>query len=77
LARLSGIKAQIGYKRRPCKYGGKPSVVVDNTLNLQFDVMHPTGSAFSVMRIRYCMPTADANRARWPTHGLCDNLRAQ
>ena len=31
LARLAGIYAQIGYKRRPGKYGGKPSVVVDNS----------------------------------------------
>jgi len=41
LARLAGIRAQIGYKRRPGKYGGKPSVVVDNTLNRQFDVGAP------------------------------------
>jgi len=41
LARLAGIKAQIGYKRRPGKYGGKPSVVVDNTLSRQFDVDAP------------------------------------
>ena len=41
LARLAGIKAQIGYKRRPGKYGGKPSVVVDNSLNRQFDVDAP------------------------------------
>lgn len=41
LARLGGIKAQIGYKRRPGKYGGKPSIVVDNTLNRQFDVDAP------------------------------------
>jgi len=41
LARLAGIYAQIGYKRRPGKYGGKPSVVVDNTLNRQFDVEAP------------------------------------
>lgn len=38
LSRLAGIKAQIGYKRRPDSYGGKPSVVVDNTLDRQFDV---------------------------------------
>jgi putative transposase len=38
LAGLAGIKAQIGYKRRPGSYGGKPSVVVDNTLDRQFDV---------------------------------------
>jgi len=41
LARLAGIRAQIGYKRRPGKYGGKPSVVVDNTLNRQFNVSAP------------------------------------
>jgi len=41
LARLAGIKAQIGYKRRPGKYGGKPSVVVDNTLSRQFNVYAP------------------------------------
>jgi putative transposase len=38
LTRLAGIKAQIGYKRRPGKYGGKPSIIVDNTLDRQFDV---------------------------------------
>ena len=32
LARLAGIQAQIGYKKKPGVYGGKPSVVVDNTL---------------------------------------------
>jgi len=38
LTRLAGIKAEIGYKRRPGKYGGRPSVAVDNTLDRQFDV---------------------------------------
>jgi putative transposase len=41
LARLAGIRAQIGYKRRPGKYGGKPSIVVDNTLDRQFEVAEP------------------------------------
>ena len=41
LANLAGIKAQIGYKRRPGMYGGKTSVVVDNTLDRQFDVEAP------------------------------------
>jgi putative transposase len=41
LAHLAGIRAQIGYKRRPGTYGGKPSVVVDNTLDRQFDVEAP------------------------------------
>ncbi len=38
LARMAGIKAQIGYKRRPGKYGGNPSIAVDNTLDRQFNV---------------------------------------
>ena len=33
-----GIRAQIGCKRKPGSYGGRPSVVVDNTLDRQFDV---------------------------------------
>lgn len=41
LARLAGIHAQIGYKRRPGMYGGKPSIVIDNTLDRQFDVADP------------------------------------
>ena len=41
LTRLAGIKAQIGYKRRPGSYGGKPSLAVDNTLDRQFDVAAP------------------------------------
>ncbi len=38
LDRLAGFRAEISYKRKPGKYGGKPSVVVDNTLDRQFDV---------------------------------------
>lgn len=38
LTRLAGIKAQIGYKRRPGSAGGKPSAVAANTLDRQFDV---------------------------------------
>ena len=41
LASLAGIAAQIGYKRRPGRYGGKPSVVADNTLDRQFEVDAP------------------------------------
>lgn len=41
LARLAGIKAQIGYKRRAGKYGGKPSIVINNTLDRQFNVDAP------------------------------------
>ena len=41
LARLAGVRAQIGYKRKPGSYGRRPSVVVDNTLDRQFDVAEP------------------------------------
>ena len=41
LVNLAGIKAQIGYKRRPGKYGSKPSIAVDNTLDRQFNVAAP------------------------------------
>lgn len=41
LGKLAGIKAHIGYKRRPGAYGGRPSVIVDNTLDRQFDVEAP------------------------------------
>ncbi len=44
LTRLAGIKAEIGYRRRPGNYGGKPSLVIDNTLDRRFDVAAPTGS---------------------------------
>jgi putative transposase len=33
LARLPGIRAQIGYERQLGQYGGKPSLAVDNTLD--------------------------------------------
>ena len=38
LIRLTGIKAQICYKRRPGIYGGKPAVAIDNTLDRQSDM---------------------------------------
>jgi putative transposase len=41
LANLADIRAQIGYRRRPGTFGGKPSVVVDNRLGRQFDVKAP------------------------------------
>ena len=41
LAQLAGIRAQIGYKRRPEQYGCKPSLAVDNTLGRRFDVEAP------------------------------------
>ena len=38
LASLAGIVAQIGHKHRSGRYGGKPAVVADNTLDRQFEV---------------------------------------
>lgn len=35
------IVAQIGYKRRLGRYGGRPAVVADNTLDRQFEVGMP------------------------------------
>ena len=41
MARLAGIRAQIGYKKKPGSYGGSPAVVADKTLNREFDVDAP------------------------------------
>lgn len=41
LAGLAGIAAQIGYKRRLGRYGGKPAVVAENKLARQFRVDVP------------------------------------
>jgi putative transposase len=41
LASLAGILAQVGYKRRPGRYGGKPAVVASNDLDRQFEVDSP------------------------------------
>ncbi|MFY0679754.1 MAG: IS3 family transposase [Thalassovita sp.] len=41
LARLAGIQTPVGYKKQPGVYGGKPPVVVDNTLDRQFSVDAP------------------------------------
>ena len=38
LASLAGMTVQIGYKRRPSRYGGKPAVVTTNILDRQFEV---------------------------------------
>ncbi|WP_170601376.1 hypothetical protein [Ruegeria arenilitoris] len=42
------------------------------------DVHDIIGDAFTdaLGRIRYCMPTADGNRARWPTHELWHQFEA-
>lgn len=41
LASLAGIAAQLGYKRRPGRYGGKPAIVAENKLEQQFEVSQP------------------------------------
>ena len=41
LASLAGITAQIGYRPRPGRYGGKPAVVAANALDRQFEVDTP------------------------------------
>ncbi|MCF6328754.1 MAG: IS3 family transposase [Henriciella sp.] len=44
LTRLAGITAQIGYKRRPGGYGGKPAIISENKLGQHFK----TGAADQV-----------------------------
>jgi putative transposase len=41
LASMAGIAAQVGYMRRPGRYGGKPAVLTNNTLDRQFEVEAP------------------------------------
>jgi putative transposase len=41
LASMAGIAAQVGYRRRPGRYGGKPAVLANNTLDRQFEVEAP------------------------------------
>jgi len=41
LMQKSGLKAQIGYKRRKGYYGGKPAVVAPNLLKRNFKTNHP------------------------------------
>lgn len=41
LMRGAGLRAQVGYRRRPGHHGGRPSVVAPNHLQRQFDVAEP------------------------------------
>ena len=41
LMSAEGLGAQVGYKRRPGKYGGQPSIVAENQLDQDFDVASP------------------------------------
>lgn len=41
LASLAGIAAQVGYRRRPGRYGGQPSIVAENKLEQQFQASQP------------------------------------
>ena len=81
LTKLAGIIAQIGYKRRPGKYGGKPSVVVDNTLDRQFDVeaLHTVWvTTFPTSGRRRASPTwrwsSICSHAAW-SDGPCSHAR--
>jgi putative transposase len=41
LASLAGVAAQVGYRRRPSRYGGKPAVVAENRLEQRFEASRP------------------------------------
>jgi putative transposase len=51
LAALAGIAAQVGYRRRPGRYGGKPAIVAENRLEQQFQASQP--DQIRVTDIRY------------------------
>ena len=59
LARLAGIRAQIGYKKKPGSYGGSPAIVADNALNREFDVDAPD---------QFCLSAIEDNRLPVPGH---------
>ena len=56
LASLAGIKAKIGYKRRPGSYGGKPSLVHAGADHR--DAARSRGSAFARGEDRCDLPVA-------------------
>ena len=41
LASRAGIAAQVGYKRRPRRYGGKPAILIENRLEQHFQTSAP------------------------------------
>ena len=41
LASLAGIAAQIGYRRGPGRYRGKPAIMAENRLERQFEASIP------------------------------------
>lgn len=41
MASLAGIAAQVGYKRRPGRCGGKPTIVAENRLEQRFEASAP------------------------------------
>lgn len=41
LTTLAGIKVEIGCKRRPGRYGGKPTIIAENKVAQNFDVAVP------------------------------------
>jgi putative transposase len=54
LTKLAGIRARIVYRRRPGSYGGKPSGIVDNTLDRQLDVDAPDRVCLTAMQRIAC-----------------------
>ena len=41
LASIAGIAAQVGYKRRPGRYGGKAAIITENRLERRFEASRP------------------------------------
>ena len=70
LTGLAGIAAQIGYKRRPERYGGKPAVVALNALDRQFKVGAPDTVCLSAIEGDRLSVTGDRQHLHQDARGL-------
>lgn len=70
LAGIAGIMAQVGYKRRPGRYGGKPAVVASNTLDRQFEVDTPDKVCLSAIAGNRLSVTGDGHHLHQDPRGV-------
>ena len=73
LAMLAGIAAQVGYRRRPGRYGGKPAIVTENRLKQQLQASAPDQTRVTYITyiethdgwLYLCVVIATSSRAAW------------
>ncbi len=75
LAGLAGIAAQIGYTRRPGRYGGKPAVVAANALDRQFGVDTPDTICLSAIADNRLSVTGDGHHLHQDPRRLVVSVR--